>query len=453
LNHFYNPFLFTFDSYFSLMEYLLTLLYTIVFIFILWKAPFFRAEGLSKQVVAGIFVLKIMAGIAMSLVYTYYYSDRSTADIFKYFDDSKVMFDALLKKPIDYLSMITGIGNDSAYFSEHYYKLMNNWYRVYESNIYNESHTIIRFNALLRIFSFGYYNVHTVFICFLSLTGLVGLYKFTIKFIKNKNKELIFGIFLLPSVLFWGSGVMKEGLLFFALGILLIHFSRILEKFNFKSLLWIIFCIVLIYFTKFYVLAIAIPILISQIWVSKTNQKYILLKYITVITLYIFAGLEIHHIFPAFDTLNIIVTKQRDFIGLAKFMNSGSLINIPVLTPDIWSFIKEAPQAFFITMFRPFFFEADSVLILMAALENLLILVILIFSIIFIDVKQVNRSIFYACLFAVIFMFVLTGLVTPVMGAMVRYKVPALPFLMIMLIILINKEKMINKIPFLKFLK
>jgi len=435
------------------MEYLLSLFYTIIFIYLIYKIPFYRAEGLSAKVLSVIFVIKILAGIAMSLIYTYYYTDRNTADIFKYFDDSKVIFDALLSKPVDYISMMTGIGNDSPYFNDHYYKLMNNWYRVYESNIYNESHTIIRFNALVRIFSFGYYNVHTVFICFLSLSGLVALYKNSIKFIKNKNKELIFGIFLLPSVIFWGSGVMKEGLLFFGLGFLIYHFFAIIENFRFASLLWIIITTILIYFTKFYVLAIAIPILIAHLWVSKSSEKFILLKYLIVFVIYIFIGSELHLLFPKLDTLDILVTKQRDFIGLAKFMNSGSLINIPLLTPDIWSFIKYAPQAFFITMFRPFITEADSMMILMAALENLLILVILILAIVFANLRQIHKSIFYACMFAVIFMFVLTGLITPVMGAMVRYKVPALPFLMIMLIMLIDKEKMMKKIAFLKFLK
>jgi len=435
------------------MEYFLTLLYTILFIFIIWKIPFFRVEGLSRKTIAVIFIIKICAGILMSLLYTYYYKDRNTADIFKYFDDSKIMYDALYSKPVDFIKMMTGFGNNSIYFNEHYYKLMNNWYRVYESNIYNESHTIIRFNAFARIFSFGYYNVHTVLICFLSLIGLTGIYKTAIRFIKNKNKELIFGIFLLPGVIFWGSGVMKEGLLFFGLGLLVFHFIKVIEKPKLMSFFWIIFSCVLIFYTKFYVLAIAIPVLIAYFWVSRSNNKYVLLKYIVVFIIYIFAGLQLHYVNPGFDALDIMVTKQRDFIGLAKFMNSGSLINIPLLTPDTWSFIKHAPQAFFITMFRPFIFEARSVLILMAALENLIILAVLVLAVLFINFRDVNKSIFYACMFAVIFMFVLTGLITPVMGAMVRYKVPVLPFLMIMLIMLIDKEKMIKKIPFLKFLK
>jgi hypothetical protein len=256
----------------------------------------------------------------------------------------------------------------------------------------------------------------------------------------------------LPSVIFWGSGVMKEGLLFFGLGMLVYHFIKVLEGFNIRSLLWIIFSVALIYFTKFYVLAIIIPVMIAYLWVNKTNNKYILLKYITVFVLYVIAGLMIKHISPAFDAIDILVTKQRDFIGLARSLNSGSLINIPVLTPDIWSFIIHAPQAFFITMFRPFITEANSILILMAALENFIILIVLALAIIFFSKKQINFNIFYACLFGVICMFILTGLITPVMGAMVRYKVPALPFLMIILIMLIDKDKMLKHIPFLKFL-
>ncbi|MBK6543548.1 MAG: hypothetical protein IPG10_20255 [Flavobacteriales bacterium] len=54
---------------------------------------------------------------------------------------------------------------------------MNNWYRQYESNMYNDAHTTIRLNAFLRLFSFGHIHVHTVFACFLSTIGLVALYK------------------------------------------------------------------------------------------------------------------------------------------------------------------------------------------------------------------------------------------------------------------------------------
>ena len=131
-------------------------------------------------------------------------------------------------------------------------------------------------------------------------------------------------------------------------------------------------------------------------------------------------------------------------------MQSGSLINIPSLSPDISSFIKCSPLALFNTLFRPSVFEANSLMMWPAAFENLLIIFMIFLAIVFFDKKGINKNIFYPFLFSVLFMFLLTGLITPVIGAMVRYKVPALPFLMIILVMMIDKEKFVKKILFWK---
>ena len=123
-------------------------------------------KELSRKTISIIFLLKIFFGILFFLIYTYYYADRATADIYKYFDDSKVMYEAICKNPIGFFKMIVGIKNDNSYFDKMYYFHMNNWYRKYESNVFNDNHIIIRFNAIVRIFSFGYYQVHNVFINF-----------------------------------------------------------------------------------------------------------------------------------------------------------------------------------------------------------------------------------------------------------------------------------------------
>src|SRR5204863_512129 len=172
--------------------------------------------------VAVLFVAKILAGTALWAVYTYFYTDRLTADVFKYFDDSAVMYNALFVRPMDYLKMVTSIGNDTPYFTERYYAVMNNWIRQFENNIYNDSHTMIRFNAVLRLFSFGHYHVHTVFACFLSTIGLVALFRVFVHTVRGLERGLVAGIFLWPSMLFWASGVLKESLLIFGLGLFMI---------------------------------------------------------------------------------------------------------------------------------------------------------------------------------------------------------------------------------------
>lgn len=433
-----------------IVEILLSLLYTLVFAWIILKSKFFSLQGISKKAVIGVFLLKITAGVLMFFIYSFYYTDRATADIFKYFDDSKVMYDALFKNPLDYFRMLTGIANDSPYFDQ-YYQQMNNWYRVFESNIYNDSHTIIRFNAFIRLFSFGYYNVHTVFICFLSLIGQAALYKFFYSFMKDKRRELFFAVFLMPSVVFWGSGVLKEGLLLFAMGMFLYYLGKLLNrKTIIKSIVLIALSTLLLLYTKYYIFIILLPLTLAYVWCRLTRPRLILLKYAVVLLLFALIGLNIHHIFPGYNVLQIIAQKQNDFVGLAIEMKSGSLISERLLQPDLGDMLLSFPTAFYNTLVRPYIFEAKSFIMLFAAAENLMILFLIILTLIFSSRKAFALPEFYLVLMFFTGTFILTGLTTPVIGAMVRYKVPAMPFLMISLLFLINKEKLLKKLPVLK---
>ncbi len=505
-----------------MLEILLVTAYASLFIFLIAKMKFFACEGINRKAIQGMFILKILFGILLYLVYTFYYTNRSTADIYKYFDDSKVMFDALFTKPQDYFQMLFGIRNDTPYFDV-YYNQMNHWYREYDSNLYNDSHTIIRFNAVVRLFSMGVYNVHSVFMCFLSLLGLTAIYKTFIPVMKEKSLLLFGAVFLIPSVLFWGSGVLKEGLLFFGLGFL-IYYSPTLslpkgERTSIvKSTFWILFSVALLALTKFYVAIAIIPALAANFWIEKTGNRNVLLKYIASYTLIFCVGLL------ATNSLQVLVQKQKDFINLANggtylqritaektdtvyiasglheqmdinrktkeveiagkidycriwqngklgeetefvgaknfketeyrllldYGKTGSTIEIQKLEPNILSFLKAAPKALFNTFFRPFLFESFSPFILMAGFENLFILLLTIVAIIFADKKIFSEKMFWFCVFFTLVIFSLTGLITPVIGAIVRYKIAALPLLLIAIFMLIDKNKLTNKFPFLK---
>ena len=125
------------------------------------------------------------------------YTDRATAGVFKYFDDSAHMFKALYDRPVDYLRMLFGIGNDTPEFLARYYAEMNNWERHFESNLYNDAHTIIRYNAVVRLISFGEFHVHTVVSAFLSLTGMVGIYRAFVGSLPGLERILAVVVFLL----------------------------------------------------------------------------------------------------------------------------------------------------------------------------------------------------------------------------------------------------------------
>jgi hypothetical protein len=437
------------------MEFLLTATYTFLFIFIICRMRFFEAEGLSKRAICGIFMLKIISGLALWAIYTFYYTDRSTADIYKYFDDSKVISDALWTHPSDYFKMLTGIGNNTPQF-DHYYSEMHYWARKIDSSIYNDSHTIIRFNALLRLFSFGYYNVHTVVICFLSLTGLTAIYKTFIPFLRDKKRELIFAVFLLPSVLFWGSGVLKEGLIFFTLGLLIYYSGKL---FSLKALVICFAMAFLLAFSKFYVWLAIFPGLVFLVWIRKTSLSKLLLKFIAVILVTSALGLYIDSFTSIQNPLVTLSQKQYEFNELASgqltdannkpIPVAGSVIDIPHLEPTLRSFIANAPAALKNTFFRPYLTEMKSPLMLLAGLETLLILLIILLCLVFLKpLKEIRWEYVIFCLSFVIIQFLIIGETTPILGAVARYKTIALPFLLIAFLLMADKNKLLKKLPF-----
>lgn len=435
-----------------IIEAVLIILYTLLFILLIRKLNFFNLPGIGANAVCSVFILKIISGILLWAVYTYYYTDRSTADIFKYFDDSKIMHDAAFSKPLDYIKMLTGIENNNEYFNENYYNKMNNWFRTHESTLYNESHSLIRFNAVIRFFSFGYFNVHTVFMCFFSLTGLIGLYRFIYKYLRKNRDFLFLSVFLLPTVLFWGSGVLKEGLILTGMGLLLWSFDKVLNKSkHYFIIIIMILSFVLVRYTKFYIALSLIPLMIALLWSKYSKYKKVPAKFILITLLFVVSGYIISLLIPGMDVLAELSRKQRDFIGLANSVNSGSLIVVRTLEPNLWSLISNSPEALYNVLFRPWFFEITSPLLLAAALENLLLLFVALIAIFFYK-KPDNRqkTLIYFSLIFVLEIFILSGLTTPVIGAFVRYKLPALPFLFIMLFAIIDFDKLITKMNFIK---
>ncbi|MCW3070802.1 MAG: hypothetical protein JWO44_692 [Bacteroidetes bacterium] len=437
------------------MEILLTLTYTLLFIFIIHKMEFFAVDGISKRVLSLIFILKIIAGLALWSVYTFYYTDRATADIYKYFDDSKVISDALWTHPLDYIRMLSGFGNNTAAF-DHYYSEMHYWARKIDSSIYNDSHTIIRFNALLRLFSFGYYNVHTVVICFLSLTGLTAIYKTFVPYLQDKKKELLFAVFLLPSVLFWGSGVLKEGLIFFALGLLIYYSAKL---FSIKALIICFAAAFLLAFSKFYVWLAIFPGILFLLWINKTNTQKLFLKFAVVIGIIAALGLNIDKFTNIQNPLVTLSQKQYEFNQLAygnltdanndPIPVAGSIIRIGRLEPTLHSFIANAPAALKNTFFRPYITELRSPMMLLSGLETLLILFSVLLCLLCMKpLKEIRWEYVLFCLSFVLMQFLIIGETTPVLGAVARYKTIALPFLLIAFLFIADKKKLLEKVPF-----
>ncbi|MBX2980498.1 MAG: hypothetical protein KF905_14515 [Flavobacteriales bacterium] len=432
---------------------LLAIGYTALLLYFMRRLPFYaQVPQLPMRSVALLLLLKVLAGTALWAVYTWSYTDRVHADVFKYFDDSAVMFSALWERPEDFLRMLFSVGNDNAWFDERYYKVMNHWYREYESNLHNDAHTIIRFNAALRLLSFGEFHVHTVFAAFLSLTGMVALYRAFVGLLPGRERLLAIVIFLLPSVLFWASGVIKESLLFFGLGLLL---WKVLELLNGTirpwGLLLLAMSTVLLFHLKFYVIASLLPGIGLLFLVRTLPRVPVPILFAVVIGGTMLAGLNLQHVVPGFNILETIAVKQRDFIGLSEAMQPGSFVMPERLEPTFLSFLQQGPHALYIALLGPLFHSGPGLFGLVAAAENAVMLVALLVLLRYrVAWAQVRQDLVLALLAYIVLMSLVIGWTTPVMGAVVRYRTPLLPMLFIAALLLMDHRKLLARWPVLK---
>jgi hypothetical protein len=194
--------------------------------------------------------------------------------------------------------------------------------------------------------------------------------------------------------------------------------------------------------SKFYVLVAIIPGVFAYLYLKKTSNRFVFLKFLIAHFLFILIAINLHYVAPKYNLVEIISSKQHDFENMSlASKNVGSYYEIPQLEPTIFSIIKNSPLAFWNTLTRPFITEAHSIIVLVSALENLFVIFCILLSIVFMHKKYLKEPILYLLLSFVVIQFVLYGLTTPVMGALVRYKMPALPFLFVFLMYIIDLDK------------
>lgn len=405
---------------------------------------------MGNRLTSFIFTLKVIAGIALTLVYTYYYTDRSTSDIYKYFDDGKVIYNVIKESPVDYAKLVTGIGADDPSL-EHYLDSTKNWLEISDGwlnlmkvknyNYFNSNRLVTRFNAVVMLFSQGNIYVHVVFMCFLALIGSTALYKAVAEYYKGKQKLLVLLIFLLPSILFWQSGVLKEGILIFSTGLFIYHFFTFLKNRNWLNALWALLFFGLIVLCKYYVAIALLPGVIAYTWQALARGENAGYKYA-----YTYMGIMtvlviILYVFPEHNPLITLCNKRSESVKSAVFAEAKELLFMDNVQPYPIDVAKKIPQIFRVSFIEPIKVTKNP-LMLMATIENLLVIALILLFSLYAKRRSGNVALFYFLLsYAIIMLFVI-AFTTPVTGGLVRYKTAAIPFLLMALLLKVQPIKL-----------
>jgi hypothetical protein len=175
------------------MSVILPVLWTICFLFLIWKLPFFEVKGFPRWSLMLVFGVKLLSSCVLHYMYTRYYPDRATADIFKYFDDAVGLFAVTDQSWSDFFRILFGINCDIPEFQP-YFDNTNHWTRMYEYAPFLDNRFIIRTNMIILFVSAGNIAVHYVFANFISLVGFLLIYK-TFEMFYGKNTVVFILIF------------------------------------------------------------------------------------------------------------------------------------------------------------------------------------------------------------------------------------------------------------------
>lgn len=410
----------------------LAVIYFLLFSLIVFRGSWFKIEGINRKWVLAAFWLKLIFGFLFWAVYTYHYGVDHESDAFSYFEEAKTLKAVFHEDPIDFFRLMFSTNPTDPDLLQHVQE-MDRWNRAVSYGVLNDNPTIIKFNTIVLFFSLGYFHTHTLFMGFVCFSGLILVYRFFDQFSFGIPKHaLLAAVILPPSLLFWGGGVMKEGLLLFGLGVLLFSLGLLQKKKFWKGGILIVASVILLLFTKAYVLIAFSPAILFLVVALITGTKRLWFKFAAIhLVLFVFIftlGLWVHE----YDVLHMFQLKQKDFYNLGGNNEVGSMIPIPPIN-NVWDLILNAPTALWNTYFRPHLLEANSASFLASAIENLIYMLLILLTILkFHKPDPKNLRLGLMCLSCVIGLGLLVGLITPVLGAVVRYKIPALPFLVVM---------------------
>ena len=395
-----------------LLSSLIFLFYTAFFIFILYRLSLKQSFVLSFKEASLAFIVKVLAGCFYGYFFLHYYGGDDT---WFYHNESLKEFALLKSDPIHFFI------NDI--FSNGY--TTNQLQTVFDSSgsfAKDLEYTLlIKLLAIFDLFSGGNYYVNVTFYNAIVFSGCYCLYKTVVtKYPEKKLLWLLF-IFYFPPLLFWTSGIRKDGLSF-ALTCGLIY--QLYYLFEIRKSVKHIFYAVLIFFILFllrnYIALTFLPVVIAYT-ISKKYPRFTAGIFALIIMLCATGFFITGYVSPTLNLPQKMADRQQAFLEL----KGNSYLPTDTLDGNFFSYMKVLPQALNHVFIRPYFSEAKGILYLFSFLDIAFFFFVLI-RIFFkpsLNYIQILKDPFVLSLLTIALLnYIIIGYTVPFLGAIVRYR-------------------------------
>lgn len=379
--------------------------------------------------------MKLIGAIALGLVYQFYYGG---GDTFNYFIHSSLMYEAFGDSFAVGLKLLTSNGERLPEFAKYTANMF--WWQPDSTEL-----VIVRIATVLGMFCFNTYTIVGLFFACVSFSGMWAMYITFARIRPQVYQQLAIAVFFIPSVFFWGSGLMKDSLCIGALGWIFYAFYQgaIQKKRLFKSVIIGSLAAYMLYITKVYILLSFVPP--ALIWVFNENSqriknallrmiaKPVLLGIGAVVAVFVMNNLTEGDEKYDMDKIGERSKITADYLYEVSVKQEGSAYTLGEQDGTIGGMVKLAPQAIIVALFRPFLWETRNPVMFLSALEATFFLGFTLRILFRVGIRRFFSSIARTPVLVLSFVFALVfgasvGIISNNFGTLVRYKIPLIPF-------------------------
>ena len=395
--------------------------------------------------------VKIFGALCLGLIYQFYYNGGDTYNYHTH--GSRHVWEAFMDSPLKGMRLLINDGSN-----------YNDVYRYASKILFfsdPQSYAIVKIAAVFDLLTFSSYSSTAILF---AVVSFVGLWMFFLTFYEqypSLHRWLAIASFFIPSVFFWGSGLLKDTVTLGCLGVATYQVYRIFAKKNFgiRHVLLLAISLYGMYSIKIYIILTFLPAVI--VWVFLLNLdairspvlKIMLAPFMisSAIVLGYFAMVKAGEDNAKYSLQNVAMTAKITAydIGFYTGRDAGSGYSLGELDGTFGSMIRLAPQAINVSLFRPYLWEVKNPLLLLSALESFLLLLLCVYIIVKKNVRLLaainNPNVLFALIFSIAFAFAV-GVSTFNFGTLVRYKIPLLPFFAVALILILHHSKSDKKL-------
>ena len=400
------------------MYYLLFTLYLLAFCFLVNRIPFIKNAGLDKRLVIVLFLFKAAAGVFIGWMSARYYPQGND-----YWDMNQYGLEEYHLLTSDPKGFFTNIFH-SPYADKYggFFKATGSYWKDLATNI------IIKAVALCDLFSRGNYYINSLFLNFFGFLGHVALYRiFSHVYSKRYQWAVIIASFLVPTTLYFTSGLHKDNIIFAMLGLFCYAFYFcIRQEFTKKRILLLAISAISLLLLRNYVLIALLPAAMAMYFADRNNKPFKTFAsiYGALIAIVILLAL----LLPAASPLQIIVQRQKDFFELPVAV---SQMRADTLKSSLESFAAITPAALEHGLFRPYVWEFPKSFLLFPAVELFICELLFIYVLIRRNVTISYKPFLYFGIFFSLTLLLFAGFIVPNAGSLVRYRSLYLPYLLL----------------------